>query len=72
MRPLRKNSSLFAVDLSRVFDRPGDLPRRLLREAIGSFNSGTLSARSVIPARVHTSIGVLMAASVAAGIRVPG
>lgn len=31
-----------------------------------------ISTRAFIPARVHTSIGVLMAASVAAGIRIPG
>lgn len=33
---------------------------------------GAISTRAFIPARVHTSIGVLMAASVAAGIRIPG
>jgi 4-oxalomesaconate tautomerase len=33
---------------------------------------GAVSTRAFIPARVHTSIGVLMAASVAAGIRIPG
>lgn len=33
---------------------------------------GTVSTRAFIPTRVHTSIGVLMAASVAAGIRIPG
>lgn len=33
---------------------------------------GAISTRIFIPARVHTSIGVLMAASVAAGIRIPG
>jgi 4-oxalomesaconate tautomerase len=32
---------------------------------------GAISARAFIPTRVHTSIGVLMAASVAAGIRIP-
>lgn len=35
-------------------------------------NGGAVSTRGFIPARVHTSIGVLMAASVAAGIRIPG
>jgi len=43
MRPLRKNVSLFAVDLSRVFDKPGDLPCTLLREAIGRFDGRTLT-----------------------------
>lgn len=33
---------------------------------------GAISTRIFIPHRVHASIGVLMAASVAAGIRVPG
>lgn len=33
---------------------------------------GAISTRAFIPSRVHTSIGVLMAASVAAGIRIPG
>lgn len=33
---------------------------------------GAISTRAFIPKRVHTSIGVLMAASVAAGIRIPG
>jgi len=31
-----------------------------------------VSTRAFIPSRVHTSIGVLMAASVAAGVRIPG
>ncbi|MCR2762912.1 4-oxalomesaconate tautomerase [Microbacterium sp. zg.B48] len=35
-------------------------------------HGGAVSTRAFIPARVHTSIGVLMAASVAAGIRIPG
>ncbi len=35
-------------------------------------NGGAISTRAFIPARVHQAIGVLMAASVAAGIRVPG
>ncbi len=35
-------------------------------------HGGAISTRAFIPVRVHTSIGVLMAASVAAGIRVPG
>ncbi|MDQ1129753.1 4-oxalomesaconate tautomerase [Microbacterium sp. SORGH_AS_0888] len=33
---------------------------------------GAISTRAFIPHRVHTSIGVLMAASVAAGLRIPG
>ena len=33
---------------------------------------GAISTRAFIPRRVHTSVGVLMAASVAAGIRIPG
>ncbi|GAA1959975.1 4-oxalomesaconate tautomerase [Microbacterium deminutum] len=33
---------------------------------------GAISTRAFIPRRVHTSIGVLMAASVAAGISIPG
>lgn len=33
---------------------------------------GTIGTRAFIPHRVHTSIGVLMAASVAAAVRVPG
>ncbi|MET0862378.1 MAG: 4-oxalomesaconate tautomerase [Microbacterium sp.] len=35
-------------------------------------SGGAISTRAFIPSRVHTSIGVLMAASVAAGIRIPG
>ena len=35
-------------------------------------HGGAVSTRAFIPARVHPSIGVLMAASVAAGIRIPG
>lgn len=35
-------------------------------------HGGAIGTRAFIPARVHTAIGVLMAASVAAGIRVPG
>lgn len=33
---------------------------------------GAISTRAFIPARVHSSIGVLMAASVAASLRIPG
>jgi 4-oxalomesaconate tautomerase len=33
---------------------------------------GAVSTRAFIPARVHTAIGVLMAASVAAAVRIPG
>ncbi|QEW04558.1 4-oxalomesaconate tautomerase [Microbacterium lushaniae] len=35
-------------------------------------HGGAIATRAFIPSRVHTSIGVLMAASVAAGIRLPG
>lgn len=35
-------------------------------------DGGAIATRAFIPVRVHTSIGVLMAASVAAGIRIPG
>jgi len=35
-------------------------------------HGGTISTRAFIPFRVHASIGVLMAASVAAGLRIPG
>lgn len=35
-------------------------------------NGGVVGTRAFIPARVHTSIGVLMAASVAAGVTIPG
>lgn len=35
-------------------------------------HGGTISTRAFIPFRVHTSIGVLMAASVAAGVSIPG
>lgn len=35
-------------------------------------DGGAVSTRTFIPHRVHTSIGVLMAASVAAGISIPG
>jgi 4-oxalomesaconate tautomerase len=33
---------------------------------------GAICTRAFIPARVHTSIGVVMASSVAAGVRIPG
>ena len=35
-------------------------------------HGGAIGTRAFIPQRVHTAIGVLMAASVAAGIRIPG
>jgi len=35
-------------------------------------DGGVVGTRAFIPARVHTSIGVLMAASVAAGVTIPG
>lgn len=34
--------------------------------------AGAIGTRGFIPHRVHTSIGVLMAASIAAGLRIPG
>lgn len=46
------------------------VPKMFLLSAPSS--GGAISTRAFIPARVHTSIGVLMAASVAAGIRIPG
>ncbi len=35
-------------------------------------NGGVVGTRAFIPSRVHSSIGVLMAASVAAGVSIPG
>jgi 4-oxalomesaconate tautomerase len=35
-------------------------------------DGGAISTRAFIPTRVHTAIGVLMAASVAAALRIPG
>ena len=35
-------------------------------------DGGAITTRAFIPARVHTAIGVLMAASVAAALRIPG
>lgn len=35
-------------------------------------HGGTLGTRGFIPTKVHTSIGVLMAASIAAAVRIPG
>jgi len=46
------------------------VPKMFLLSAPRS--GGAVATRAFIPARVHTSIGVLMAASVAAGIRIPG
>ncbi|MFG6444785.1 4-oxalomesaconate tautomerase [Microbacterium sp. P07] len=46
------------------------VPKMLLLSA--PREGGAISTRAFIPSRVHTSIGVLMAASVAAGIRIPG
>jgi 4-oxalomesaconate tautomerase len=46
------------------------VPKMLLLSAPTA--GGAISTRAFIPSRVHTSIGVLMAASVAAGIRIPG
>jgi len=46
------------------------VPKMFLLSAPRS--GGAIATRAFIPSRVHTSIGVLMAASVAAGIRIPG
>ena len=48
----------------------GTVPKMLLLSPPRS--GGAIGTRAFIPSRVHTSIGVLMAASVAAGIRIPG
>lgn len=46
------------------------VPKMILVSAPRS--GGAISTRAFIPARVHTAIGVLMAASVAAALRIPG
>jgi 4-oxalomesaconate tautomerase len=46
------------------------VPKMFLLSAPRS--GGAISTRAFLPKRVHTAIGVLMAASVAAGIRIPG
>lgn len=46
------------------------VPKVILLSAPRS--GGAISTRAFIPARVHTAIGVLMAASVAAALRIPG
>ena len=42
MRPLRENISLFAVDLSRIFDQRADFPRLLLNQVLALFSSNDL------------------------------
>ncbi|MBU4466348.1 MAG: 4-oxalomesaconate tautomerase [Actinobacteria bacterium] len=68
-----------AVERIRVLAGPlmalGDVadttvPKMILLSA--PTRGGAISTRAFIPARVHPAIGVLMAASVAAGIRIPG
>jgi acyl transferase domain-containing protein/NADPH:quinone reductase-like Zn-dependent oxidoreductase/acyl carrier protein len=49
MRPLRENISLFAVDLSRVFDQRPDLASSLLRQVLRRIQCGDLHA---LPHRV--------------------
>lgn len=46
------------------------VPKMILVSAPSA--GGAISTRSFIPARVHSSIGVLMAASVAAALHIPG
>jgi 4-oxalomesaconate tautomerase len=56
------------MGLGQVTD--ATVPKMLLLSA--AKNGGAVSTRALIPHRVHTSIGVLMAASVAAGVCIPG
>ena len=42
MRPLRENISLFAVDLSRIFDQRADFPRVPLNQVLALFASNDL------------------------------
>ncbi|MFT4305588.1 MAG: 4-oxalomesaconate tautomerase [Microbacterium sp.] len=56
------------MGLGDVTDRT--VPKMFLLSAPSG--GGAISTRAFIPHRVHTSIGVLMAASVAAGIHIPG
>ena len=68
------------VEQIRLARRPADgaRRRRRARRCPKMFllspprSGGAISTRAFIPRRVHTSIGVLMAASVAAGISIPG
>ncbi|GAA5026402.1 PrpF domain-containing protein [Microbacterium fluvii] len=77
---LEQNAAL-AAEVERVRLAAGPLmglgdvsaqtvPKMILLAAPAA--GGAIAARAFIPTRVHTSIGVLMAASVAAGIRIPG
>lgn len=77
---LEENSALRA-EIERVRRAAGELfglgdvsdqsvPKMFLLSPPRS--GGAIATRAFIPHRVHTSIGVLMAASVAAGIRIPG
>ncbi|MFI8594451.1 PrpF domain-containing protein [Microbacterium sp. NPDC078428] len=60
-----------AAALLGIADAAGQtVPKMFLLSAPAA--GGAIRTRAFIPHRVHTSIGVLMAASVAAGIRVPG
>jgi 4-oxalomesaconate tautomerase len=55
--------------------RLGDVSHQTVPKAIlvsAAQNGGVVSTRAFIPHRVHTGIGVLMAASVAAGVSVEG
>lgn len=56
------------MGLGEVADQ--SVPKMVLLSA--PRHGGTIHTRTFIPHRVHTSIGVLMAASVAAGLRLPG
>ena len=55
MRPLRKNISLFAVDLASIFGQRPELARSLLRELLGRFASNELHP---LPYRVFPVAGV--------------
>ncbi len=62
---------LAAAELMGVTDAAtATVPKMLLLSP--PRHGGAISTRAFIPSRVHTAIGVLMAASVAAGIRIPG
>lgn len=57
-----------AMGLGEVADQT--VPKMILLSA--ARHGGAIATRAFIPRRVHASLGVLMAASVAAGIRIPG
>lgn len=77
---LEQNAALtYAVERIRLLAGPlmglGDVtdatvPKMFLISA--PRHGGAIATRAFIPRRVHTSIGVLMAASVAAGVGIPG